>query len=148
MKKVFEYINSEWKYWLAAIVIVVGMSQPSLGEAKQVYRYQAGQFSFIQDEDYNAWYVKYGKTIMLLDQPFDDVKVIWHGKHNDTDIVLMAGQQGRMCEMNMRLYWSTPNGNIREDKDFKTCYARHVSAKIVGDVLVIKMDGVVKRVPL
>lgn len=148
MKKVFEYISSEWKYWLAAIVIVVGMSQPSLGEAKQVYRYQAGQFSFIQDEDYNAWYVKYGKTIMLLDQPFDDVKVIWHGKHKNTDIVLMAGQQGRMCEMNMRLYWSTPNGNIREDKDFKTCYARHVSAKIVGDVLVIKMDGVVKRVPL
>lgn len=148
MKKIFAYISSEWKYWLAALVIAVGMGHSAAVEAKQIYRYQAGQFSFLQDYDYNAWYVKHGRAILLIDEPFDDIKVIWHGSHKGTDLVLVAGQQGRMCEMNMRLYWTPPNGDIFEDKDFKTCYARNVSATIVGDTLIIKMDGVVKRVPL
>lgn len=148
MKKVWNYIKSEWKYWLVALVAAIGIGHSAAVEARPIYRYMAGQFSIVQDADYNSWYIKYRKTVHRLDKPYDDIKIIWSGNHKGKDIVLLSGQQGRQCEVNLHLFWSNKEGWIEEDKDFNLCYANHISASIVGDMLVIKIDGKVKRVPL
>lgn len=148
MKKITNYVRSEWRYWLASVFVVIGLSIQPHAEAEPTHKYTAGQFEIFDNWDANTWYIKFGKVIKDLKQPYDDIKVVWSGEYKGSSLVLLSGQQGRMCEMNFRFFFTDAEGGINEDSDFNTCYAEHVSVSIVKDELVVKMDGKVKTIRL
>lgn len=150
MQRLFNYIANEWVYWFVAIVASIGfliVSAPS-SFAKPVLKDHAGEVQFYQDWDRNTWYMLYHGNVTDMEESYDAIKVIWQGKYQGSPLVLIAGQEGRMCEMSFRLFWYLPSGEVKQAKDFGTCYAKNVTVEISDGYVVITFDGKSKRVPL
>lgn len=149
MKSIQNYIRAEWKYWLAAVAVVFAMGCVNGAEAKPVLKAEANGVQFYQDYDRNAWEVKYMGKTMDLDETFDEIKVIWKGRYKGQPVILVAGQEGRMCEMAFRLYAFDAEGWVKQTNTFGTmCYAQKVSVAISGGKVHITFDGKTQHVPL
>lgn len=154
MKSIQNYIRNEWKYWLAACLIVITMGYVNGAEARPVLKAQANGMQFYQDYDANTWTMRYNGLDVDLDETFDDIKVIWKGYYKNRPIVLIAGQQGQMCEMAFRLYWynepDTKRWPVVPHSDYKVgpCYAKKISVSVTKDVAHITYDGKTRHVPL
>lgn len=148
MNKITNYIRTEWKYWVAALVVAISMGHVASLEAHPTVQQKAGDFVISYDEEQSMWYVSYKKLTYPIGDTYDAIKVHWVGTYKGSSFILISGQQGRMCEMAFRLYYIDDKGLIREDRDFSTCYASSVSASFVKNNLVIKLDGKVYPIVL
>jgi hypothetical protein len=148
MKVAFAYIRSEWKYWVMAALMFVFMGVLQQSHAAPVLKYTVNGVQFYQDFDANTWYTKYHGKMFDLKETFDDISIKWKGQYKGDQLILIAGQEGRMCEMNFNLYRFKPSGEVRKYTNIPGCYAEKLSVAISGNTLVITLDGKSNRVPL
>lgn len=149
-RAVLNYVRNEWLYWVIAIVFALGLlvaSAPKV-EAKPILQKTVDTVQFYHDVDANTWYMKYQDYVTDMEESYDDIKVVWHGMYHNSPLILIAGQEGSMCEMSFRLYWFLPDGEVRQAKDFGTCYSKDVKVLIDKGFVVIQFDNFTKRVPL
>lgn len=144
------YVRKEWIYWVAAIIgtLALLMLTAPGAEAKPVLAKTVDTVQFYRDVDANTWYMKYKDDVTDMEETFDDIKVVWHGTYQNQPIILIAGQQGSACQMNFQLYWFKKDGEVKQAKDFGTCYAPNTTVKIDGQFVIINFGDFIKRVPL
>ena len=148
MNKFFRRIPSPILGILGAFALIFVMAMAQQVDAKPLLKAKAGQVEFLQDFDANTWFIKFGPIVQDMDESFDDIKVVWSGLYQGRPIVLIAGQQGSMCEQTYRLYWFRPDGSVALAKDFGTCFAKKVTVAVNSGMINITFDGKTKRVPL
>ena len=145
------YINDNWKFWIIAIVATLAvliLGGISDAHAKPVLQKTVDSVQFYHDEQANTWYMKYKDYVTDMEESFDDIKVVWHGTYRNQPIILIAGQQGSMCEQDFQLYWFKKDGEVKQAKGFGTCYAPNTTVKIEGQFVIINFGDFIKRVPL
>lgn len=148
MKAIASYVSNEWKYWVLALLLTIGMGVMANTEARPVMKYNANGMEFHQDIEKNTWYARYENNVTNLGESFDDIRIIWKSKYAGTPVVLIAGQQGPMCEMTLRLYWYRTPIDLAVSKAFNTCFAQKFDVSIKGNIVTVKYDDKVQTIEL
>lgn len=119
MKAVVTYIRAEWFYWISTAVFLFALS--ALNAAVAAPSLTVDGVKFTKDPSGQTWYARYGNRVSDLDEAFGSIRVMWSGAANKMPVMVISGDNGKSCKMDLRLVFVKPDGEVRSVGGFNTC---------------------------